>query len=221
MHRVDKYAQGLNEVRVRRLTMWLYLLQGIGYGFSAAAQPGPFQTYLISQSLTRGWKRTLIAAFAPLVSDAPAITLSLLVLSQIPTWFEKVLYLVSGLFILYLAFGTYKAWKNFDTSIPVVDKGNQKGLVNAAIVNVLSPGPYIFWSLVTGPILLKGWRETPAFGISLLIGFYTTFILSLMLIIFLFGAMQHRGGKAHRALLGASGIALFCFGVYQLWLGVN
>jgi threonine/homoserine/homoserine lactone efflux protein len=201
--------------------MWLYILQGIGFGFSAAVQPGPFQTYLISQALSRGWRRTMIAAFAPLISDAPAITLSLLVLSQIPAWFENFLYLASGLFILYLAFGTYKTWKNFDTSIPVIDDENQKGLVNAALVNVLSPSPYIFWSLVTGPLLLKGWRESPAYGLSLLLGFYLTFIPVLMLIIFIFGAMQNYGQAVRRNLLGISALALFIFGVYQLWLGIH
>ncbi len=64
--------------------MWIYLLQGIGYGLIAASQPGPFQTYLISQTLTRGRKRTLPAALAPLISDGPIILISLLVLSQVP-----------------------------------------------------------------------------------------------------------------------------------------
>lgn len=68
--------------------MWLYLLQGIGYGFAAAAQPDPFQTYLISQTLLKGWKRTLPAAFAPLVSDGPIIALCLLVLSRVPLWLQ-------------------------------------------------------------------------------------------------------------------------------------
>ncbi|MBK7455571.1 MAG: hypothetical protein IPJ46_18150 [Anaerolineales bacterium] len=49
--------------------MWRIPSSGIGYGLAAASQPGPFQTYLISQTLTRGWKRTLPAALAPLVSD--------------------------------------------------------------------------------------------------------------------------------------------------------
>jgi threonine/homoserine/homoserine lactone efflux protein len=57
--------------------MWLYILQGIGYGFAAAAQPGPFQTYLISQTLIKGWKPTLPAAFAPFLSDGPIIALSI------------------------------------------------------------------------------------------------------------------------------------------------
>jgi threonine/homoserine/homoserine lactone efflux protein len=94
--------------------MWLYILQGIGYGFAAAAQPGPLQTYLISQTLRKGWKRSLPAAFAPLLSDGPIIALSLLILSQVPPWFQRFLYIAGGLFVLYLSYGSYKSWKNLD-----------------------------------------------------------------------------------------------------------
>jgi len=201
--------------------MWLYIIQGIGYGFAAAAQPGPFQTYLISQSLTRGWKKTLIAALAPLVSDAPIITLCLLVLSQIPIWFQRFLYIAGGLFILYLAYGAYKAWRNFDLSMPVSESDSKQSVLKAAMMNMLSPGPYLFWSLITGPILLKGWRETPVNGIGFLLGFYVTITLSLGAIIFVFGSARQLGPKFNRTLLGVSAIALFCFGLYQLWLGIS
>jgi len=200
--------------------MWLYLVQGIGFGFAAAAQPGPFQTYLISQSLARGWRRTLIAAFAPLVSDAPVIMLCLFVLSQIPPWLEQFLHLASGFFILYLAFGAYKAWKTFEANLPASDSGNQKSLLNASLVNLLSPGPYLFWSLITGPILLAGWRESPSLGVSFLLGFYSAFTASLISIIIVFGVMRQFGPKFNRALLGISVLALFCFGLYQLGLGL-
>ncbi|MBK9210593.1 MAG: hypothetical protein IPL71_20865 [Anaerolineales bacterium] len=67
-------------------------------------QPGSFQTYLISQTLTRGWKRTLPAALAPLISDGPIILICLLLLSQVPDWLKRFLhiarrtvYFVSGL----------------------------------------------------------------------------------------------------------------------------
>ena len=56
-----------------------YIAQGLGYGFAAAVQPGPFQTYVLSQALNRGWRRALPMALAPLLSDAPIITLMLLV----------------------------------------------------------------------------------------------------------------------------------------------
>ena len=200
--------------------MWLYIIQGIGYGFAAAAQPGPFQTYIISQSLTKGWQKTLIAALAPFVSDPPIITLCLLVLSQVPAWFQRFLYVAGGLFILYLAHGTYKAWKNFDSKIPVSQSETGQSLWKAAMMNALSPGPYIFWSLVTGPILMRGWRETPIHGISFMAGFYVTMISMLGLIILVFGTAREFGPKVNRTLLGISAFALFCFGLYQLWQGI-
>ena len=200
--------------------MWLYLLQGIGYGLVAASQPGPFQTYLISQTLTRGWKRTLPAALAPLVSDGPIILICVLVLSQVPVWMQRILYIAGGLFILYLAYGTYDSWKNFDSRLPSVETGTQQSILKAALMNALSPGPYIFWTLVTGPILLKGWRETPVNGIGFLIGFYVTLISSLAALILIFGTAAKLGPKFNRMLLGISAIALTCFGLYQLWLGI-
>jgi threonine/homoserine/homoserine lactone efflux protein len=200
--------------------MWLYIVQGIGYGLAAAAQPGPFQTYLISQTLIRGWKRTLPAALAPLVSDGPIIALCLLVLSQVPLWFQKFLYIAGGLFILYLAYGACKSWKNFDSNIPSPETGTQQSVLKAALMNALSPGPYIFWGRVTGPILLRGWRETPVYGIGFLTGFYITILSSLAAIILVFGTAAKLGPKVNRVLLGISAIALCCFGLYQLWLGI-
>jgi threonine/homoserine/homoserine lactone efflux protein len=201
--------------------MWLYIVQGIVYGFAAAAQPGPFQTYLISQSLLKGWRKSVIGALAPLVSDGPIITLCLVVLSQVPDWLKRFLYIAGGLFILYLAFGAYRSWKNFDPHLSSAETGNQQGILKAALMNVLSPGPYIFWTLVTGPILITGWRETPLNGISFLLGFYITMISSLAMIILVFGSARQLGPKVNRALLGVSSIALFGFGLYQLWLGIT
>jgi len=200
--------------------MWPYIIQGIGYGFAAAVQPGPFQTYIIAQTLLRGWKRTLIAALAPLISDGPIIALCLLVLSQVPTWFERFLYVAGGLFILYLAFGAYKSWKNFEAKIPVNKAEANQSVWKAALMNALSPGPYVFWTLVTGPILLRGWHETPVHGIGFLAGFYATIISGIAAIILLFGLARELGPKVNHALIGVSSVALFCFGLYQLWQGI-
>lgn len=189
------------------------------YGFSAAVQPGPFQTYLISQALLKGWKNTFLAAFAPLVSDAPIIGLCLLVLSQIPESLERLLYIASGLFILYLAYGSYQSWRAFDHDLPQADPGARQSILKAALMNLLSPGPYIFWSLVTGPILMRGWRDSGLYGMVFLLGFYATLILSLAGMIYVFGSTRQRGPKLSRPLMGIAAIALFCFGLYQLWLG--
>jgi len=145
----------------------------------------------------------------------------LLVLRQIPDTFQKILYIAGGLFVLYLSYGAYKSWRDFESQFSILESDAKQSVLKAALVNLLAPGAYIFWSLVTGPILIAGWRETPAFGIAFMLGFYITFVLGLMLIIFLFGAMQNLGQKVRRTLVGMSAFALFCFGLYQLWLGIG
>ena len=193
----------------------MYLLQGIGFGFAAASQPGPFQTYLISQSISRGWRHTLPSALAPLLSDGPIIALCLLVLSQVPIWMEQVLYGVSGVFILYLAWGALRAWRApLLPDVLEVDDGLPMG--KAVVMNMLSPGPYIFWTLVTGPILVASWRESPAYGLSFIGGFYLMLVGGLATIVLVFGLATRFGAGIKHAMLGVSAFALLVFGLYQL-----
>ena len=200
--------------------MLLYLIQGIGYGFAAASQPGPFQAFLVSQSLTRGWKRALPGALAPLVSDGPIILLCVLVLSQLPDWLQQVMYILGGLFVLYLAYGAYKSWRDYDETIAHPELSGQQTILKAALTNAISPGAYLFWMFITGPLLVQGWRETPVHGLALLVGFYATLISGLAVIIVIFGSAARLGPKLNRALLGISSIVLFGFGLYQLWKGI-
>ena len=201
--------------------MLLYALQGIGYGFAAAVQPGPFQTYLISQTLKNGWRRTLPAALSPLVSDGPILAVVLLVLSHMPVWLTRFLYIAGGCFIFYLAWGGFRAWRSFNTTSPVAAESSQQNVFKAAVMNMLNPSPYIYWSLVTGPILLAGWREAPANGIGFLVGFYVTIVSTIGGIILLFGTTRQFGPRMNRALLGISALALAGFGLYQLWRGLH
>ena len=202
--------------------MWLYLLQGIGFGLAAAAQPGPFQAYLLSQTMQNGWRRTLPAAFAPLISDGPIILLVLLLLSRIPAWLQRGLYLAGGLFILYLAGGAWRAWRSFDASRwQRVGPSQRQSVWHAALMNALNPGPYIYWSLVTGPILLSGWQEAPISGAAFLFGFYATLVGALAGITLLFGLARPLGPQINRTLLGISALALLAFGLLQVYRGLG
>ena len=198
-----------------------YLILGMTYAFAAVVQPKPFQTYLVSQTLENGWRRTIPAAFAPLISDGPIIVLVLLVLSRMPGWLVQVLQGASGVFLLYLALGAFKTWRDFNAKKAVQNHPNRQTVIKAALVNLLNPAPYIGWSLVMGPLLIKGWREATAHGIALLIGFYATMILVTLGIMLLFAAAGNLGMQVSRALVGFSAIALVCFGLYELWLGAG
>ena len=198
-----------------------YLILGMTYAFAAAVQPGPLQAYLISQTLTIGWRRALPAAFAPLISDGPIILLVLVVLSQMPGWFVRLLQCAGGIFLLILAFGAMKTWRNYYSSPPLNIQTGKQTFIKAVMVNLLNPAPYLGWSLVMGPLLLKGWRETPMNGISLLIGFYITLILVTLGIMLLFTAARPLGPRVNRALIGVSAIALTLFGLYELFQGIG
>ncbi|MCP4141522.1 MAG: LysE family transporter [Chloroflexi bacterium] len=198
--------------------MLSYILQGLTLGFAAGAQPGPFQTYLITQTLANGWRKTLIAAFAPLVSDGPIILLVVFVLKQMPESLQRGLYIAAGIFILYLAWSSFKQWRNFDEN--AIEESKEQNLLKAATMNFISPGPYIFWSLVSGPIFLKGLSESTSRGIGFIVAFYGTMIgLNVGLIVIL-GLASQIGGRIRRRMLFFATIALFFFGFYQLWLGI-
>jgi len=199
--------------------MLTYILQGLTLGFAAGAQPGPFQTYLITQSLANGWRKTIIAAFAPLVSDGPIILITLLLLKQLPKSLQRGLYIAGGLFILYLAWNSFKQWQAFDESTEDSSQ-NQQGLWKAAMMNLISPGPYIFWSLVSGPIFLRGLSESPSKGIGFMAGFYGMMILLNVIVIVVIGLASQIGERIRQGLLLFASIALSLFGLYQLWLGI-
>lgn len=198
-----------------------FLILGMTYAFAAGVQPGPFLTYLISQTLTNGWPRTVPGAFAPLLSDIPIIALVLLILSRMPAWLVQLLQLAGGVFLLYLAFGAYKTWRTFNTEKPVGNNTIHQTVLKAALVNLLNPAPYIGWSLVMGPLLLKGWREAPANGIALLAGFYSILILVTLVIMLLFSVARKTGPRINRSLVGLSAIALSIFGLYEIWLRIR
>jgi threonine/homoserine/homoserine lactone efflux protein len=199
--------------------IWNYLLPGITFGFAAAAQPGPLSMYLISRTLQAGWKRTFPAIFAPLISDGPVAVVCLLILGSLPPDFLQYIQIAGGLFILYLAFRAGKSWQKRSATFtdPAVSSG--RTLFDATVVNFLNPGPYLGWSLVIGPLFLKGWKESPLIGISVLAGFYLTMFIVTTLIIILFHQARERGPRLQRALLGLSALFLALFGAYQLVTG--
>ena len=191
--------------------MAIYLILGITFGFAAAVQPGPLQTFIISRTLNSGWRYTLLSAFAPLISDAPIVILVLLILNRVPIWVENVLHFAGGFFVLFLAWGAFKSFKNYALNQKALLQATRQNFIKAVTVNLLNPNPYLGWSLVMGPLLLKGWRESPGNGIGLVVGFYCTMILTTIGIIFLFSAVRRFGPKVSRVLIGISVIALMIY----------
>ena len=197
-----------------------YLLQGATLALSAALMPGPFQTYLISRSLKLGWKRTLPAAVAPLISDGPVIALTVFMLARTPGLFLNFVRILGGFFILYLAGNIFIRMKDSPNPVGSQNDTGATGLLNAVVLNLLNPNPYLFWSLVAGPILLSGWRESTGLGIAFLIGFYGVFVCCLVGLII----VSARAGSVHPGIRWFLNqlccAALFLLGLYQIATGL-
>jgi len=196
-----------------------HIILGITLGFAAAVQPGPYQTFLISRTLQDGWRHSLPAVFAPLLSDAPAIALALLLLTSLPGWMENILYFVGGCFVLFLAYNAYRSFRDYSFNRAALLQSGRQNFFRAVTLNLLNPNPYLYWSLVMGPLLLKAWRGSTAAGIAMLSSFYATMLLTCAGIILLFAGIGRLFPKVNRILIGVSVVALAAFGCYQLWLG--
>ena len=192
---------------------------GATYAFAAAVQPGPFQAYLISSTVANGLRRTLPAVFAPILSDVPIVCLVLLVLTRVPSLLLLVLQVAGGLFLLFLAAGAVQAYRNYQHALPLRSVRTRQTVLKAVLVNVLNPNPYLNWTLIMGPLLLKAWRQVPIYGITLVAAFYLTMVLVTALILAIFAGARSLGPRVAHALVGLSALALGLFGLYQLWCG--
>jgi len=198
-----------------------YLVIGIGFSFAAAVQPGPLQAFLLSTTAAHGWKRTLPAACSPLLSDGPIAVLVLLLLRQVPVGFARTVQVAGGVLLLSLATLTFREWRKERHGEPARATTVPRTLLQATGVNLLNPNPYLGWSLVLGPLFLKGWRTAPVNAVALLVAFYGTMVASLAALIIVFGTIRSLGPRVVRALLLLSAITLLALGVYQLGAGLR
>jgi threonine/homoserine/homoserine lactone efflux protein len=193
--------------------------QGATLGFSAAAQPGPFQAYLLAQSAREGPLRALPLALVPLVSDPPVIAAVLALLAQVPPGLLRALQIGGGAFVLWLGASGLRA----ALRPAAADAGAReppRGFWRAVLVNLTNPNAWIFWSLVGGPILAEAWRAAPARALAFLAGFYLLLLGGNAALVLAFGAAGRLGPRAAGVLGVLSSAALLAFGGWQVARGL-
>jgi threonine/homoserine/homoserine lactone efflux protein len=200
--------------------MWEYVLIGGGFAFAAAIQPGPLQAFLFMSVSQRGWRRTLPAAFSPLLSDGPVALVVLVLLNQAPEILGGYLRVAGGLFLMYLGWASFRQWKNPSPETASHKTSTPQTLFRAAMVNILNPNPYIGWSLVLGPAALSAWKLGAWYAVALIVSFYLTMVVALAGTIYLFGATQWLAPRRRRTLVLLSSCILALLGAYQSVMGI-
>ena len=105
---------------------------------------------------------------------------------------------------------------HFLTEEVAAETAGPNSLLRAILINWLNPNSYIGWSVILGPIVLSGWRKSPANGVAVVVGFYATIVSVMIAMILLFAASRNLGPKVRKTLIGLSSIALAGLGIYQL-----
>ena len=204
--------------------MLALITRGATLGLTAGVLPGPLQSYLIQTTLTQGWRQALPLVLSPLIADLPLILFTVFVLAQFPPEFIRVVQVVGGLFVLWLARAawlTYRAGGAIGAGGEASAMTTRQLLVRAVLVNLLSPGPYIFWATVNGPLLVQGLRESVLHGAAFLLAFYGTFMGLLVILILVFNRVRSLSPRLTRALLLVIALMLLVFGLTLIAQGLG
>lgn len=204
--------------------MLSFFAQGASLGFTAGSSPGPLQTFLIQSTLAHGWRRALICIVSPIISDIPFILLTVFILNQFPPEVIRIVQIIGGLFILYLAYVSVKgirsgamisgaAREEVSTARPVTLLGR------TILINWTSPGPYIFWGTVNGPLLSQALSQSFGHAALFMVGFYGVFLLLLVGWIVIFDRLRHIDSRFTRGLLWITVGVLLLLGISLLLSG--
>jgi threonine/homoserine/homoserine lactone efflux protein len=193
-------------------------LEGAALGFSAAAQPGPLQAYLLAQAARNGAARTVPVALVPLATDPPLIAVVLAVLAQVPPGFVRGLGIAGGALVVWLGIGALRAARR--PAGAAEGRAPPAGFVRGMLVNLTNPNAWLFWSLAAGPILASAWRDSPPQAVAFLAGFYLLLCGGNVAFVLIAGRAARAGPRLARGLALLSGVALVAFGAWRIARGI-
>lgn len=188
------------------LATFQFLAAGSLLGLSAGIAPGPLLSLVLVETLRHGRTAGLKVAAAPLITDLPIILLSLFVLQKL-AHVHAVLGVIAAAGGLYLAFLGWEALRTRGLPPPVAS-AQTKSLHKGIVANVLNPHPWLFWTTVGAPYLLKAFAHDTHAGVLFVTMFYVFLVGSKAAIVLLAacgtGGMGQRPYVAAMRLLGAA-----------------
>ena len=194
-----------------------FIAPAISFGLSAAAIPGPLIAYLVNTALTQGWRRALLVVISPLITDTPIIILMTFILGQLPPALLNLLQLAGGCLLLFIAWGAYKQFRDRASLELAAQSASaatswQRVLLTGILMNFLSPGPWLFWATINGPLLVKALDTSEAHAFAFLIAFYGTFLGGLCLWVLAFHHVRRVPARQFRYIILATAALLTWFG---------
>lgn len=190
--------------------MIAFLGAGMALGLQAGFSPGPLLALVISQTLKHGPREGAKVAFAPIITDFPILLVSTYLLIRLSDY-KMILGIVSilgALFLVYLAYGSIKT-RGVEVNI---EQGAPYSLTKGAIVNALSPSPYVFWITIGAPTIIKGLAESYIIPFLFVGSFLGCLVGSKCVLAVIAGKSKHfLIGRTYLYIMRALGIALLAY----------
>lgn len=190
--------------------MFAYVVAGLSFGLSAGFSPGPLFAMVISQTIQYGLKEGIKTAVSPLITDVPIIIFSAFLLSGIQghSSLLGVISLAGGLFLSFLAYENIR----FKATPFELDTKTTSSITKGALVNALSPHPYLFWLMVGSPMLISSYAQGMASVAGFILSFYIALVGSkICLALIVNQSRDFLQGRTYTYIMKLLGIILFVF----------
>ena len=194
------------------------LILGAGMGIVGGLVPSPLHMIALSQVALGRWARAMnVLIGAPLIVDGCLLLVTCLFYRFIPSGIAHYVAYIGG--VALIGFASY--------SLREMRGKTQNEMANSAVLSyasisvallaeVASPGTWVYWLTVAGPILAEGrqhgYGRVVPFFLGGLIGFYGAAVFSLCLLAW--GAGLHKQFKQHLFL--AANVLLLLMGISYL-----
>ena len=187
------------------------LLLGLSFGLAAGFSPGPLLALMITSTLKFGWRAGVLAACAPLITDALVVAVALGTLNRLSSTLLAGLGVFGGLFVAWTGLSTIRQARTAgaDPQPSSVPPGSTLSVIRqSAVVNLVSPHPWLFWITAFGPLVIDTGRRGTGGAIALVLGFYLTLVGAHLAVVVLVAGTRRRltGTGYRRALLGSGGL---------------
>ncbi len=194
------------------------LLVGATMGVAGGLMPSSLHLIALSQVALNRWMRALfILVGLPLVIDGALLLVTFFFYQIIPHTIAHHVAYVGG--VVLISFGIYalvEAGKKSHEELARSDSVTRASVSAALLAEVTTPGTWVFWLTIAGPILQEGhtkgyWHVVPFFG-GTLVSYYGAAILAVWLMAW--GASLHR--QFHQKLFLVANCVLVLFGISYL-----
>ncbi|MDX1501574.1 MAG: LysE family transporter [Thermoanaerobaculia bacterium] len=139
------------------------LLVALVLGCFAGLAPGPYTTMVVATAIERGFRPALRLAFTPFVTDVAPLVVTSLALDRMSASALSGIGALGGLVVI--AIGVRLLSRHLAEPLdPGTAAPPTVRFWHAAVSQLLSPAPWLFWLLVGSPLFLRAWKRSQVEG---------------------------------------------------------